>query len=336
MNNPSTTYSVKRKGKRWRRGIAAVIGLLLVLLTADYFLYPVWSPVGGRSFNTGRNGTWLRDSWYRGTEAETPDALARQLTAHQMRYAYFHTRFIKKNGTIRYRPDARTVRGLTSALRQRAPDVKLIAWAYVGNERGLTGVDIGDATVRQAMVGEALWLVRDCGFDGVQWDYEICEDGNKDLLALLTETRRALPKGAMLCLSTPMWLPGPLRDWGWSEAYFGKIAATCDQIAVMIYDSGLYLPRHYVWLVRQQAVHVTRAVARANPACRVLLGVPTYEDGGASHHPHAENIYLALKGVREGLADPNADTAVFDGVAIFGDYTTDDTEWETYQRLWLR
>lgn len=181
--------------KQRLRGFAAAIAALFLLLGADYVLYPRWSPVGGRSFNKRRNGLWLKDSWYRGQETEPPEHLAARLGDQQIRYAFFHTRFIKKDGTLRFRPDAQNVRRMLGVLRQRAPNVQSIAWVYVGNERGLTGVNIGNPAVRRAMVGEALWLVRDCGFDGVQWDYEICENGNANLLALLAETRAALPSG---------------------------------------------------------------------------------------------------------------------------------------------
>jgi hypothetical protein len=106
-------------------------------------------------------------------------------------------------------------------------------------------------------------------------------------------------------------------------------------MAVMCYDTGIYLPRGYVWLVHQQAVHVTSAVARGNPRCRVLLGLPTYGRGGLSHHAYAENLRLALKGVREGLADARADLSVFAGVEPFAEYTTQPEEWQTYRTLWL-
>jgi hypothetical protein len=58
-----------------------------------------------------------------------------------------------------------------------------------------------------------------------------------------------------------------------------------------------------------------------------LLGLPTYHDGGGSHHPRAENLRIALKAVREanGVA----------GVALFADYTTDEAEWAWYERAWL-
>jgi spore germination protein YaaH len=228
---------------------------------------------------------------------------------------------------------------LVAALRQDAPSVKVIAWIYAGNDRlastGIGEVALSNAAVRKAMVSEARWLVEKCGFDGVQWDYEICQDGDPDFLRLLRETRAALPSGKLLSAAVPMWLPPPFQRWGWSEGYFARVAATCDQIAVMCYDSGIFLPRGYVWLVHQQAVNVTLAVARGDPRCRVLLGLPTYGKGGLSHHAWAENLRLALKGVREGLADPRAERSVFAGVALFADYTTQPEEWQTYRRRWL-
>jgi len=105
---------------------------------------------------------------------------------------------------------------------------------------------------------------------------------------------------------------------------------------VMCYDTGMLLPRAYVALTAQNVVHVTQAVARGNPRCQVLLGVPTYGKGLFSHNPRAENIANALRGARQGLADPRAHSEVFGGVALFADYTTDEREWETYHKLWLR
>lgn len=125
-----------------------------------------------------------------------------------------------------------------------------------------------------------------------------------------------------------------VRFIGRSDACFTQVAATCDQMAVMCYDSGYLTPRAYVWLVRQQAIHVTHAAGQGNPQCRVLLGVPAYGDGFFSHNPHAENMKMALRGVREGLADPGADVSVFVGAAPFADYTASAQDWKVYETLW--
>jgi hypothetical protein len=252
-----------------------------------------------------------------------------------MRYAYCHVRHIEPDGRLafRYRENAQRLAG---ELHRHLPSLDVLAWVYVGNDRGGGAVDIADTAVRRQMIEEAVWLVTECGFDGIQWDYEICPSGDQAFLDLLRETRVALPEGKMLSACTPMWYPRPWpRGYRWETDYFSQVAANCDQLAVMCYDSALYLPRAYVWLVRQQAARVTRAVARGDPDCRVLLGVPTYGRGGASHHARAENIRMALKGVREGLAGSLAPPPSFNGVSIFADYTTDPDEWRDYMKLWV-
>ncbi len=323
-----------KRRRRWRWIIGAV-GLCWLLLLVDYFAYPYGARPGGPTYNIGENGLWLRYLWYFGRKRDADvQALAQRLREQQIRYAYFHVRDVTAQGTLRYHyPEA--AKRLITTLHREAPEVKVIAWIYAGNRRGLGAVDLASAPVRRQMVREAAWLANTCGFDGVQWDYEVCDDGDPNFLRLMQETRAELPSGKLLSAAVPLWMPGPLVQWGWSEAYFGQVAATCDQMAVMCYDSGLYLPRSYVWLVRQQAIHVTQAVAGSNPRCRLLFGVPTYGAGGFSHNPRAENLALALRGVREGLADPRADAFVFAGVAPFADYTTRSEDWATYRALWL-
>lgn len=328
----------RRKGRLLHRAVQAAI-LLLLVFALDYLLYPLLSRPGGQSFNTGENGLWLRYRWYFGERSDQDmRRLAGRLRQEQIRYAYFHVRHITRAGTLRYHRLAQA-RRLVAVLRREAPRVKAIAWVFTGNARlastGIGEVDLAKPAVRRAMVQEAQWLVIACGFDGVQWDYEIGANGDPDFLRLLRETRAALPPGKLLSAAVPMWLPRPFQRWGWSEAYFSQVAAACDQIAVMEYDSGIYLPRGYVWLVHQQAVRVTTAAARGNPRCRVLLGVPTYGRGMLSHNPWAENIRMALTGVRQGLADPRAHRDAFAGVAVFADYTTQPEEWATYRQLWL-
>jgi len=319
--------------------VTAIAGAaLLSLILADYWAYPRWCPVGGQSLNRGENGLWLRYPWYFGQRTDADlRRLAEELPARQIRYAYFHVREVTAEGRLRFGyPES--ARRLVTTLHQRAPSVKAIAWVYAGNRRGRGSMDLRRPVVRRTMVAEAVWLVGECGFDGVQWDYEICESGERGFEQLMRETRAALPPGKLLSAAVPVWAPWPFpqRKKGWTEEDFVRIAPTCDQLAVMCYDSGLYLPRLYVWLVRQQAFHVTRAVERGSPHCRVLLGLPTYNNSTRAHHPHAESLRLALKGVREGLANPRAVTSAFSGVALFADYTTDADEWRTYERLWLR
>ncbi len=317
-----------------KRRLGALLAVLLLGLVLDYCAYPYFAHPVGTSPNRGENGLWLRYTWYFGTDADTA-RLAQKLQREQIQYAYFHVRDVSPGGALRFHKPA-PAGALTRALHRQVPSTKLLAWVYVGNSAGRGAVDLSKPAVRKKLAAEAIWLVTVCGFDGVQWDYEICPSGDANFRALLRETRAALPPGKLLSAAVSLWLPGPLVHYGWTDADFAAAAPLCDQMAVMCYDSGIYLPRGYVWLVHQQVVHVSAAAWRGNPKCRVLFGLPTYAAGGLSHHAHAENIGMALIRVREGMADPKAAPQGVAGVALFADYTTQESEWDIYRRWWLR
>lgn len=256
--------------------------------------------------------------------------LGQRLAQDRFFYAYFHVRDVKPDGSLRY-PHFTEATALNRDLEAAAPSVKRLAWIYVGNTRGRGAVKLGDRAVRRRLIAEAVRLVRECGFQGVQWDYEICDDGDPGFLALLEESRKTLPIGAFLGVAAPGSYGWPLGGVSWSDDYFRKIAERCDQIAVMAYDSGLYLPRLYASWVSRQVRVLGKVCAGLN--CRFVIGVPTYEDGTFSHNPRAENLKLALRAVRSGLSGPLP--SGFDGVGIFADYTTDSEEWAVYRRDWL-
>ncbi|MBI2300993.1 MAG: hypothetical protein HYU66_18940 [Armatimonadetes bacterium] len=307
----------------------------MLLVLADDQLYPVLARPGGGTGNRGENGLWLSYRWYFGQHsAADVDALARRLRDAQCGFAYFHVRHVDRDGRLVYRYPAEAQR-LTRTLRRLVPGVKLLAWVYDARQEGQVAASLMDAHARGQMVSEAAWLVRDCGFDGVQWDIETCGNGDPDQLSLLRETRAALPVGALVATCAFPWYPRPVRALhGWDARYFADVAAVCDQIAVMAYDTGATLPRLYVGLTRRNVVEVTRAVARGNPRCRVTIGLPTYGRAGRSHRAHAENLLLGLKGVREGLADPRTEASTFGGIALFNDETTTTDDWQTFRRWW--
>lgn len=319
-----------------RRTWPLVVGALLLAIWGDYELYPRWASVGDVCADVGRNGLWLRYPWYFGEHTDSEvRALADQLHRDRIRYAYFHVRHINPRGALAFRyPEE--ARRLLATMRERAPGVRCIAWVYAGNARGKGEVDLASAAVRLAMVREAVWLCEECGFDGVQWDYEVCPDGDGAFLALMARTREALPQGKLLACAAPAWAPQPFtRRWGWSAEYYSLVAATCDQIAVMCYDTDICYPRAYVAFLRRQPRRILPAVGQGNPDCRVLLGVPTYEGYSLTHPAHSEQLRLAVKRIREGLSGAS-NVGASEGIALFADYTTSPTEWAVYRENWLR
>lgn len=299
---------------------------LTLAAVADYLVYPLVVKPDPVVFNRGENGLWMGSRWYLGKAGEEDQLkMVDRLIAAQVRYAYFHVRDINKSGQLRYHSE-KAANKLLKFVRQRAPEVKAIAWVGAVSMNSGGEVNLADDRVRAGMVSEAKWLTDVCGFDGVQWDYEACKDGDRYFLKLLSETRGAMAQGKILSIAAPIL---------WSSKYYAPIARACDQIAVMCYDTVSVFPRGYVSLVSQEAFRVTAAVAKVNRACKVLLGVPTYKDVTIAHHKHAENLLMALVGVKKGLEDSRARVSVFAGVAPYADFTTDNKEWSIYKRYWL-
>jgi hypothetical protein len=332
------TRSGNQKAKRpflWLAWLGLLILLAFVGLLLDFFLYPRFAMPSGPSRNIAENGLWLRYTWYFGRYTpQTEQAMLQRLQTAGVRYAYFHVLSVDGTGVLKYHKKDSALK-LTSYLHKASPQTKLYAWVYAGNRQGLGQVDLSNPQTLHHMVKEAVWLTKTCGFDGVQWDYECCNSDDVGFVQLLRATRAAIGPKKLIGVASPVRMPDAVAGrLGWSDAYFEKISRLCNQICVMGYDTGMVTPRTYVAFMRMQTICVTADVSRANPRCRVLIGIPTYDDKTPSHNPYSENLRFALTGVRNGAANKAARPGVLAGVAVFADYTTDYGKWLQYQALW--
>lgn len=206
------------------RGRIALIALaaLIVALAADYVLYPRLAATEGMQYCSA-SGVWMRYWWFTGgRSSEELEAELARLWSHGIQKHYLCVGQIDADGTLeRGHPDAARVIG---ALYERqggegTADWTLnpVAWVTVLNERAGGEVDITDPDVRAKMVEEAVWLVEEAGFRGIQWDWEYAPGATDELIALVRETKKAVGEGIPVSVTTPPWMPWPLRRWGWSE-----------------------------------------------------------------------------------------------------------------------
>jgi hypothetical protein len=226
---------------------------ILLPWAIDYFSFEGTHPLRAVCKNKGKNGLWLRYLWYTGKETDPAqwDAMAKRLVDYQIKYAYFHVLTTASNGKLKSH-HLDNAQKITSFVHKKAPGTQVIAWLYIGSTATPDQVDLAKPEVRAALIKEMHWLTQECGFDGVQWDYEFCVPGDPGFIELMKESKAALAPGKLLCTATPMWYPNTL--WGWDDKYFHAVASVSDQIAVMCYDSYCYSPSAYVWLLREQAI----------------------------------------------------------------------------------
>jgi hypothetical protein len=136
----------------------------------------------------------------------------------------------------------------------------------------------------------------------------------------------------------PWWVPGAfgISKRYWNQEAFSRIMPYLDQVVVMAYDTavpsgGLY--QRYV----AANVAVLREAHRSSgrPSCQLLVGLPTYDQPTWFHRPEVENLEMGLIGLLLGINNSPEPDGPPVGVAIYANWTTEEAEWDTFQRVWL-
>jgi phosphopantetheinyl transferase (holo-ACP synthase) len=331
------------RGRAWRRRAVLAARLTVLLLVgvaaAGYFAYAPVGDSAAHPFNHDRNGVWLEHRWLERRHPESEmEALFTKLRQRGIGYAYPHVIPFDASGQLPPH-DREQLRAFLAAARRVAPELKLLPWIgglRKGYKRQRPGtIELADLTQRQRMVAEARGLV-DEGFDGVHLNVEPVDDDNVEFLALLRALRTAV--GADRVLSLAAVRPAPLGlprapNFAWSPDYYARVAATTDQIVIMAYDTALPTPSLYRRYVRWATRSVAGALDASGSDARVLMGIPTYEPFGFMHRRGVETPENALVGVVAGLRGLGAG-GTFEGVALYAEWTTDESEWRAYERYW--
>jgi hypothetical protein len=349
-----TTRPPRRRSLGWWLALVARVALVAVVLfvvASGFILWRLGSTVtdfAGAHFNLGENAVWLEHTWagdeHSGAEY---DALADRLEAEQIRFVYAHVGPLDSDGTI---PDDRATyaKQLATALHQRMPNVRVLAWIgqveIAGGFPADESVDLADSSVRERIAETAAHFARELGFDGVHYDIEPITNNNNHFLDLLDVTRSLLPAGAILSLTAQKWAPNAhVADWlrskgkadaWWTTYYYTQVAAHCDQVVSILYDTAMPTAGLYQLYVKQAAQHILEAARAAPNGPQVLFGVPTYRGDSFWFHDTSENMKTGLEGVREGL-NSERDTSLFTGIAVYRLGTTTDADWRAYDGAWL-
>ena len=290
-------------------------------------------------FNQDRNAVWLEHRWLEKDHAEAEiEALCASLQSRGIRYAFPHLIPFDAAGRLPVHSREQLRRFIATA-RRVAPNLQLLPWVgglRVGYRRTRAGtIDLADLGQRQRIVAECRGLVDD-GFDGIHVNVEPVADGDMEFLALLRALRTAV--GPERVLSVSAVRPGPIAlpfapNFLWTPGYYARLGATVDQIVVMAYDTALPTAGLYRQYVAWSAGITTHTLARPGDGARVLMGLPTYDETGLMHRGGVETLANGLFGVIAGLRGLGAG-GTFEGVALYAEWTTDEAEWMSYERLW--
>jgi len=325
------------KPPRWRRLAPLIVAAALVLA------YALWSPgreVADGRHDRGRNALWLQhgwlgdDAWFarnrrdpaRFRSREAVAALAARLRAHGVTDVFPHLCPVDGDGGPAHTDDAQVERFLDGM-----DGVRVMPWVGGVFERHVFPDDPGFRRRFAAKVRRL--LDAHPRLAGVHVNVEPWPSGHAGMLALLAELRAQMPAGAVLSVAA---YPPPTRwqpdtEIHWDLAYMARVAQASDQLAVMMYDTSIVLPKAYESLMARW----TREALDATRGRALLLGLPAYTDEGVGwHRPWVEDLPHALRGIHAGL--PDRLPAQYQGVAVYAEWEMDEGEWATLRRGFLR
>ncbi|WP_245627563.1 hypothetical protein [Actinomadura oligospora] len=331
-----------RRILRWTGWCAAyALGLVLLAGAGAW----AWWQDEPEAPGTGTNALWARHQWVGETHTDTEyQAFAQLLRENRITDVYFHAGPFEADGTI---PPEKYMNApaLLKALKKYAPDVR--AQAYLGQIRMVEGhgvIEIGDARVQERILQTDAALL-DLGFAGIHYDFEPIYPDDTAFLRLLARTRDLTHARGRL-VSTALEQP-PLADGLQpvfkalaprtgtahypprpTERFLRDVADLADQVAIMTYDTEMPTQALAGW---HFARHTERVLRLIGDRTTVFMGVPTYRPVT----DWAENLEVALRGVRRGVDDlPRAPRRPF-GVGVYADWTTSPDEWARYRESWL-
>jgi hypothetical protein len=326
--------------RRWPRRVAysviAVVGVVMLAIGATWVTLSVQGSgePSAAAHGTGHDGEWLGHAWVDGRKTQADvDAYAAKLRTTGIRDLLVHAGPFSNDGTLDrgLRPKAAWA---VDAWHAALPGVRVQAWLGANPNE----LDLGSSITRANML-TAIGQVLDDGFDGIHFDLEPVDSGDRDYVALLASAHDITrPRGAILSVAASNLAPSPVagglallpnRAGVWSPGYLSKLAGEVDQVAVMAYDTWTWTPSMYAGMVRSMTSWALEAV----PArVELLIGVPAYQEDNMRHRVNAETMANALRGVRLALGDHPTDRTF--GVAVYVDFTATPEDWDAYQRGW--
>lgn len=319
----------------WKITKIAVVFLLAILLWI--FLVGISSDQSGSYYNKGHNAIWIEHAWVGEEKSyEEIKELVQTLEKHQIDTVFVHTGPLDYTGNV----DPEIYKYAISFLDQAKElnnDIEYQSW--LGQIR--RKIDLSDAEVRSNIAKLSSILTQLIGFDGIHFDIEPVWDDDLEFIEVLKETKEIIPDNKKISVALAEFIPKSVIDFTEpvhefknynSEVNYSNVAKYADQIAVMVYDTGLDSKWVYQSFLEEQTIWLSSL----SEDTEIFIGIPAYEDETEGFDPEIENIFNALHGVINGLNNIRSTSNNISGIAIYPYWEMDVHEWRDFYDLWVK
>ncbi|MBL8118761.1 MAG: hypothetical protein JNJ78_14605 [Anaerolineae bacterium] len=320
-------------------GVLAVIVLALVILALGSFK--------GDTPQTGSNAIWLGNDWTYGGRDETAlEGLVQRLRDHKIGIIYAWVSLLQPNNTWSDTDKLLLMRDFVQQLKTLYPESRVYGWLSVDAQPVGDTSRLADESLRQIVADFSQRMTAEFGFDGVMLNVVPVTNGDENYLTLLRSVRTGIGEGSSLSVAvSPDWTPQvegvpqpPRIEPGtvWEQEYKQRIALIANQIVVTAYNSGFQDAADYSTWMTYQVESFAGSIIALETNTELLIGVPAYSDTLPSHDTTVENIQSAVAGVQAGMSALGDRANVVNGLAVYAEWQTTDTDWADFKALWAR
>jgi hypothetical protein len=297
---------------------------------------------------TQPNAIWIGTEWtYEEPDEAAVNQLVRRLRDNKIGTVYAWVTWLQEDGSWRGTTSFEAVKTFVQQFNQAYPEALLYGWVgFPVNVGDDDGYRLDEADLQQKVADFSQRVVTEFGFDGVFLNVEpVWNDDAADFLELLRKVRLAVGDTRPISVAVPPdWSPSDAQipvppqiipGTVWDKEFKQRVAFLADQIVLMAYNGGLSKSDDYAEWVAYQVKAYADALSDPETGTELVIGIPTYDAQLPAHDPQIENVTSAIKGIRDGLAQAGDAGVVVQGVAIYAEWETDDSEWAQFKTEWL-
>lgn len=156
------------------------------------------------------------------------------------------------------------------------------------------------------------------GFNGVLIDIEKIPPNQRTIyINFIDRLKNSLPPKFIISVYSGQLSDSP-NEWEWPPEFMKEVSDKVDIISFGAYDTGLATNEEYISYIKEQIIKINSL----NSNAKFLFGLPT-------HKNPPETIENAITAFTE---SPSFKEEKFIGLAIFAEWTTDDSEWAIFDK----
>ncbi len=297
------------------------------------------------------NATWIKSIFFRGFDPVTQkkldikdiESLAVRLKKNNIRYAYVFSGPFDRSGHLPKYVFSRQAEESITLLKKVYPELKILPW--IGGVQNKT-IHLEKTEWVKVAIGDIEKLVKGLSVDGVHLDLEYVLYPEKKFnfkkispksygghwASFHISLRKSLPH---VFLSTVV-VSSALGTTPWKYKHpfdeIKKISPDVDQISFMFYETSIHemkIYRENLLEQLQQIEKIKGELKENSPRC--LLAIGTFDSEKKLQHYrdlHIENNVTTLNILKELEQKTPLEKPIIDGLAIYSEWETTDSEWK--------